>query len=129
MTVTRGGHIAAVCFKLRSLPDLYFATHRQIFAALCIQHDRLCGISAVLSTSGQYAGVGGSGDIRMSLLPLEVPRFNLPSTADPNEFLPTMVYRGGENTMEQSTADWTAARSRLLEDPDADLSDLIGPQP
>jgi hypothetical protein len=27
LTVTRGGHIAAVCFRLRSLPDLYFATH------------------------------------------------------------------------------------------------------
>ena len=29
MTVTRGGHIAAVCFKLRSPPDLYFATNRR----------------------------------------------------------------------------------------------------
>ena len=28
LTVTRGGHIAAVCFRLRSPPDLYFATHR-----------------------------------------------------------------------------------------------------
>jgi hypothetical protein len=27
LTVTRGGHIAAVCFRLRSPPDLYFATH------------------------------------------------------------------------------------------------------
>ena len=30
LTVTRGGHIAAVCFRLRSPPDLYFATHRSI---------------------------------------------------------------------------------------------------
>ena len=29
LTVTRGSHIAAVCFRLRSPPDLYFATHRQ----------------------------------------------------------------------------------------------------
>jgi uncharacterized protein (DUF2235 family) len=28
LTVTRGGHIAAVCFRLRSPPDLYFATNR-----------------------------------------------------------------------------------------------------
>jgi adenylate cyclase len=28
LTVTRGGNIAAVCFRLRSPPDLYFATHR-----------------------------------------------------------------------------------------------------
>jgi Cu2+-exporting ATPase len=28
LTVTRGGHIAAVCFRLQSPPDLYFATHR-----------------------------------------------------------------------------------------------------
>src|SRR5580692_11202754 len=28
LTVTRGGHIAAVCFRLRSPPDLYFVTHR-----------------------------------------------------------------------------------------------------
>src|SRR6202007_1621977 len=27
LTTTRGGHIAAVCFRLRSPPDLYFATH------------------------------------------------------------------------------------------------------
>ena len=27
LTVTRGGHIAAVCFRTRSPPDLYFATH------------------------------------------------------------------------------------------------------
>jgi hypothetical protein len=27
LTTTRGGHIAAVCFSLRSPPDLYFATH------------------------------------------------------------------------------------------------------
>jgi hypothetical protein len=27
LTVTRGSHIAAVCFRLRSPPDLYFATH------------------------------------------------------------------------------------------------------
>jgi hypothetical protein len=28
LTVTRGGNIAAVCFRLRSPPDLYFATYR-----------------------------------------------------------------------------------------------------
>ena len=28
LTVTRGSHIAAVCFRLRSPPDLYFATHK-----------------------------------------------------------------------------------------------------
>jgi hypothetical protein len=27
LTTTRGGHIAAVCFRHRSPPDLYFATH------------------------------------------------------------------------------------------------------
>jgi hypothetical protein len=27
LTTTRGDHIAAVCFRLRSPPDLYFATH------------------------------------------------------------------------------------------------------
>jgi hypothetical protein len=30
LTTTRGGHIAAVCFRHRSPPDLYFATHRGI---------------------------------------------------------------------------------------------------
>ena len=29
LTTTRGGHIAAVCFRLRSPLDLYFATHRR----------------------------------------------------------------------------------------------------
>jgi hypothetical protein len=31
LTTTRGGHIAAVCFRHRSPPDLYFATHRHGF--------------------------------------------------------------------------------------------------
>ncbi len=30
LTVTRGSHTAAVCFRLRSPPDLYFATHRRL---------------------------------------------------------------------------------------------------
>src|ERR1700740_3168338 len=34
LTTTRGGHIAAVCFRLRSPPDLYFATHK------CAPHPR-----------------------------------------------------------------------------------------
>src|ERR1700740_1603645 len=29
LTTTRGGHIAAVCFRHQSPPDLYFATHTQ----------------------------------------------------------------------------------------------------
>src|ERR1700740_3359552 len=29
LTTPRGGHIAAVCFRLRTPPDLYFATHSQ----------------------------------------------------------------------------------------------------
>jgi hypothetical protein len=30
LTTTRGGDIAAVCFRLRSPPDLYFATHSRV---------------------------------------------------------------------------------------------------
>ena len=40
LTVTRGSHIAAVCFKLPSPPDLYFATH--IFSGVyCASCERL----------------------------------------------------------------------------------------
>ena len=43
MTVTRGGHIAAVCFKLRSPPDLYFANHWASWAALCPGNNESAG--------------------------------------------------------------------------------------
>ena len=42
------------------------------------------GISAALSATGQY-----NGEILMSSLPIQAPRFNLPSTAHLTEYLHT----------------------------------------
>jgi hypothetical protein len=108
---------------LRGRADELALQYKRIFNALCRSHDQLVGISVALSTSGEYGG-----EIRMSTLPVKVPRFNLPSTADPNEYLPTMDHLASEFTVEGSAADWQQARERLFKDADAELDDLIGPQ-
>jgi hypothetical protein len=64
----------------------------------------------------------------MSTVPIQVSRFNLPSTADPNEYLPTMRHLASESVVESSTASWMQARNRLSKDVGAALDDLIGPQ-
>lgn len=118
---------------LQRRADDYALQYKKIFSALCRQHDVLCGISQAISTTGAYGG-----DIRMSTMPVEVPRFNLPSiaafgnrvpgsTADPSEYLPMMTHIAADFTVQQSTKDWTQARERLAKDADADLDDLIGP--
>jgi hypothetical protein len=57
-----------------------------------------------------------------------VPRFNLPSTADKNEYLATMTHLASSMVVEDSTSNWLQARNRLTADVDAELDDLIGPQ-
>ena len=54
MTVTRGGHIAAVCFKLRSPPDLYFATH-DLLTTEWLQREEISVNSAVAAQAVEAA--------------------------------------------------------------------------
>jgi hypothetical protein len=82
-------------------------TYKRTFSALCHSHDQLVGISAAL-TAGEFGG-----EITMSTVPIIVPRFNLPSTADPNEYLPTIRHIASEVTVGDSTAKWMQPHDRL----------------
>lgn len=107
---------------LRQRADHVALQYKRIFTALCRSHDQLVGISAALSATGAHGG-----EIRMSETRIEVPRFNLPSVADPNEYLSSMTHLANDTTVEDSTASWLQARNRLANDVDAELDDLIGP--
>jgi hypothetical protein len=48
LTTTRGGHIAALCFRLRSPPDLHFATHTRLLLQP-VARRRLGTVRTVLS--------------------------------------------------------------------------------
>jgi hypothetical protein len=50
----------------------------------------------------------------MSTLAINVPRFNLPSSADPNGCLPTMTHRASDVTVEDSRASCRAWRRNWL---------------
>ncbi len=107
---------------LKQRADHVALQYKRIFDALCRSHDQLVGISAALSATGEHGG-----EIRMSSTPIQVPRFDLPSVADPNEFLPTMTHRPADIAVEDATANWLEARNRLSQDTEAKLDDLIGP--
>jgi hypothetical protein len=93
---------------LRARADDVALTYKRAFSTLCHSHDQLVGISAALSATGQFGG-----EITMSTVPITVPRFNLPSTADPNEYLPTIQHLASEGTVGGSTAKWMQARDDL----------------
>lgn len=107
---------------LRVRADELALQYTRIFNALCRSHDQLVGISAALSTTGEHGG-----EIRMSGVQMQVPRFNLPSSADPNQYLATMTHVPSDHTVEDATASWLQARDRLSKDAEAELDDLIGP--
>jgi hypothetical protein len=87
-------------------------------------HDKMVGVSAALSTTG-----AAGGEIIMTLSPIRVPRFNLPSAAAPNgEYLPTMEHVAVESAVRDAHADWRDAVNRLVGDPEANVADLIGPE-
>jgi hypothetical protein len=63
----------------------------------------------------------------MGTAPLQIPRFDLPSTADRNEYLATMTHTAVDAVVEDTTAHWVAACKRLAADAEAQADDLIGP--
>ena len=111
----------AVIAYLRGRADEVAARYRNLFSALCRTHDELAGISAALLPTSPTGR-----EIKMSSLPITVPRFDLPATADPNEYLPTMVHHSDERSAGQSTADWMQARALLAADVEASLDGVIG---
>ena len=113
----------AALVYLKQHADHVALQYKRIFNALCRSHDQLVGISAALSATGEHGG-----EIKMSSLPTQVPRINLPSEAASNEDLPMMPHLPAEMIVDDSTANWLQARNRLELDVNAELDDLIGPQ-
>lgn len=95
--------------------------YMQVARALFRLHDELRGISQALTT-GAYGG-----DLIMGEVQVVVPRFNLPSVADPNEFLASIVHGADERVVLAEAQKWSEARTRVLQDSDANLDDLLGP--
>jgi len=114
---------AAVVDYLKLRADEFARTYMQTVNGLFALHDAMVGISGALSAGDEH------GEIVMSLAPISVPRFNLPSSADSNgEFLPTMSHHADEYNVRLSHGKWLKARNVLAENPDADIDSLIGPE-
>jgi hypothetical protein len=82
----------------------------------------LVGVSAALQTSGDP-----QGEIVMTLAPIVLPNFNLPSGGASNgEYLPTSRHLPSEHDVRAAHRQWLQATAALIEDADAEVDDLIG---
>jgi hypothetical protein len=101
---------------LALLADKDARDYAQAFAETCRLHDKLVGYASVAQSN--------LGDCQLIIDPLKVPRFALPSlgNSDADPFLRHGI--PNELTVNESARRWSAIRSRLESDVDADLSDL-----
>jgi hypothetical protein len=93
---------AAVLEYLTWRADEHARSYMTIYNALTGSQDTLLGVSTAFS-SGDYGG-----EIMMSRSPIQVPRFNLPSAADKNEYLPTMLHHADEHMVESTASAWAS---------------------
>jgi len=107
---------------LRVQADRVAARYMRAWRELCDLHDRLLGLSPALPPLTRMGEA-----IHNLTVPFEVPRFNLPSTTpggggySPSfRHIPSVDY-----SIPPVTARWSRALDCLLDDPDADISDLI----
>lgn len=94
--------------------------YKQLFAALCRVHDELVGVSNALIPMTPDAP-----EIRMTPAPVTVPSFNLASVRHPNEWIATFEHRANDYIVQDVAQKWLAARQRLANDVEADVSDLL----
>lgn len=94
--------------------------YKQLFAALCRVHDELVGVSNALIPLTPDAP-----EIRMTAAPVTVPSFNLASVRHPNEWIAQFEHRANEYIVQDVAQKWLAARQRLANDVEADVSDLL----
>ncbi len=87
---------------------------------LCSVHDILVGINASLPPASAT-----ESELRMSTLPISAPRFNLAGVAHKSEWLATIEHRAQDHAVQDVTDKWQAARSRLTENVEADVSHLL----
>jgi hypothetical protein len=98
------------------LADKDARAYQASFAETCKLHDKLVG----------YANVAQAniGDVQLIVDTPRTPRFALPTLGN-SDADPFLRHRTSELTVNESTKRWSAVRSRLESNVDADLSDLI----
>jgi hypothetical protein len=101
---------------MANLADVEGRAYQAAFDQLCLIHDRLVGYCAVAENT--------VGEIRLVHAPLETPRFALPSAGDANADQFIRRSSPSELTVNESARKWSAIRSRLEADANADVSDL-----
>ena len=102
--------------------DRVAARYAKLLSELAETYDSLVGISGALpplETLGQ--------EIHNLVTGFTIPRFNLPSNSTSAGYAPTFVHIPDEWRVNATRARWAAARDRLIDDPDADLNELLKP--
>jgi len=100
-------------------------SYHDAFAVLSNLYDQLCGVAVAVSATG-HADMMTSG----APLPVQAPGFNLstgPSHGPSEKVTLTHTTGAGEARVGEAIARWTEARERLLQNPNADVDDIIGP--
>jgi hypothetical protein len=99
--------------------------YNNAFTVLSSSYDQLCGVAVALSATG-HSEMMTSG----ARLPIHAPGFNLnigPSHGPSEKVTLTHTTGDGEARVSEAMARWTEAKERLLQNPDAELDDIIGP--
>ncbi len=95
------------------------------YSALSVElsdlHSELVGISNALPPVSPT-----EPEIRMTTLPIQIPCFNLPSArSNSSEWIAVAEYRANEYAVASVSEKWSAARERLANDVEADVSNLL----
>jgi hypothetical protein len=126
VTRLEGVRFDATIVYLKTRAEDKHRSYHDAFAVLSNLYDQLCGVAVAVSATG-HADMMTSG----LPLPIQAPGFNLSTgpSHGPSETVTLAHTPGaGEARVAQSTSRWLEARERLLQNPDADVDDLIGPQ-
>lgn len=92
------------------------------FAELCDLHDQLNGFARGVGSTGHGAGIVLSSE------PLEVPRFELPSTPSSGGFYsPFLRHIAKVQTIAAASLAWSRFAVQLMTDPDAEVSSNLTP--
>jgi hypothetical protein len=103
---------------LTTLADSTARKYKAAFASCCILHDELMGFADGTSLF--------MGEVALIVEELRMPRFNLPSLACLDVHDPFLRHKASSRTVGESSKTWAAVKARLVENVDADVSDLIG---
>jgi hypothetical protein len=112
-------HYVAAANLLKRFTDDVAREYREKVDDVFRLHDVLCGISAAVPPDSPQ-----KGEIRMLYDVVRVPRFDLPSTADENEYLAQIEHLPNQDKIAEITKLWGRHVESLLTDADADISDL-----